>query len=246
MQKQSSTILPFRTTQANETDGTDATMILKVLTKRDQHAKTQKTLAKLEEKAASDRKRSPESAQVYVTQIGNYEREQTKGFAILHRIKVLETLGAKQAGKSDRDGSDPPPYTSNQIDERISTLKILYREHLGTLQDMLTWQPTGRYASPYHLFEFLIATHNEKGQTLAWERHQYDCAMRGGCCGRACGCCSQPLRELYIPSSNGKREVIVYGHCTRECLCCNRFHGSYVPDARLPEVDPALRKAVAG
>ncbi|GFF30195.1 hypothetical protein IFM51744_01057 [Aspergillus udagawae] len=211
-----------------------------------QHAQTQKTLAKLKEKAAKDRIWEPTMANTCQMRIGIYEREQTKGFAILHRIKALETLSAKETGKSDGDGSDPPPYTSTTIDKEISTLKILYREHLGTLQDILKWQPNGSYAGPYRLFEFLIATHNEKGQTLAWEKCQHDCAMRGGCYGRACGCCNQPLRELYIPLSNGKRKGVVYGHCTRECLCCNQFHGCYVPDAQLPEIDPALRKAIAG
>ncbi|RHZ68730.1 hypothetical protein CDV55_106727 [Aspergillus turcosus] len=217
------------------------------LKKRYQHAQTQVTLAKLKEKAASDRKKEPESAKTYETRIGNYEREQTKGIAILHRIKALETLSAEDTGKSDYNGSDPPPYTSTKIDQNISTLKILYREHLGTLQDLLVWQPKGDHASPYREFEYLIATHNKKGQTLAWEKHQYDCAMRGGCCGRAYGCCSQPLQELYIPLSNRKQKKGgVYGHCTRECLCCNRFHGCYDPDAQLPEIDPAFRKAVAG
>lgn len=80
-----------------------------------------------------------------------------------------------------------------------STPKRLYREHLETLQTSLASPPTGGPAGNYHTFEFLRVTQNEKGPTLAWEEHQYTCAMRGGCC-------SLSLRERCIPLANGKRK----------------------------------------
>lgn len=43
-----------------------------------------------------------------------------------------------------------------------------------------------------------------------------DCASRGGCCGRACGCCIQS-RRVFRP--NG------HGHCTKFCDCCIRARG---------------------
>ncbi|KAJ5967869.1 hypothetical protein N7501_004117 [Penicillium viridicatum] len=43
-----------------------------------------------------------------------------------------------------------------------------------------------------------------------------DCARRGGCCGRACGCCSKPRS---FSRSNG------HGHCTKMCGCCLRVRG---------------------
>lgn len=42
----------------------------------------------------------------------------------------------------------------------------------------------------------------------------YDCADRGGCCSRGCGCCAR--RSL----SNTTR---IRGHCTMECWCCISF-----------------------
>lgn len=54
-----------------------------------------------------------------------------------------------------------------------------------------------------------------------WRSHPYwylhktlidDCATRGGCCGRACGCC----RNRKLPPQ--RRSAV--GHCTLECLCC--------------------------
>jgi hypothetical protein len=44
-----------------------------------------------------------------------------------------------------------------------------------------------------------------------------DCAGKGGCCGRDCGCCqNRPI----IPG-----RVKGVGHCTLECGCCNRNRG---------------------
>lgn len=43
-----------------------------------------------------------------------------------------------------------------------------------------------------------------------------DCADRGGCCGRDCGCCTLRAKHSY------KKGV---GHCTVECFCCVGFRG---------------------
>ncbi|KAJ5093076.1 hypothetical protein N7456_008937 [Penicillium angulare] len=41
-----------------------------------------------------------------------------------------------------------------------------------------------------------------------------DCAGKGGCCGRGCGCCAKRL-------ANG----VPAGHCTLECPCCESARG---------------------
>lgn len=41
-----------------------------------------------------------------------------------------------------------------------------------------------------------------------------DCAGRGGCCSRECGCCAQ--RSL-------SERTKTRGHCTMECWCCRSF-----------------------
>lgn len=43
------------------------------------------------------------------------------------------------------------------------------------------------------------------------------CAEKGGCCGRACGCCE---KDREISFREGKR-----GHCSDFCGCCLRTHG---------------------
>ncbi|KAL4888009.1 hypothetical protein BDV59DRAFT_211573 [Aspergillus ambiguus] len=49
-----------------------------------------------------------------------------------------------------------------------------------------------------------------------------DCAGRGGCCGRGCGCCGNKRFA-------GGREIR-RGHCTVECGCCRRARGFEMSD----------------
>lgn len=44
-----------------------------------------------------------------------------------------------------------------------------------------------------------------------------DCAGKGGCCGRDCGCCESRGRAMNRPGSAG--------HCTVDCGCCARSRG---------------------
>ncbi|RHZ48907.1 hypothetical protein CDV55_101319 [Aspergillus turcosus] len=115
-------------------------------------AQTQKTLAELKRKAASDAKDFPDHSKVYKEWIAKHHIEQTKGFAILHRIKALEALSryantsqSKSDIKSDSkgDSTDPPPYTSTTIDKIISSLGVLYREHLKAVDQIVSAPPKG-------------------------------------------------------------------------------------------------------
>ncbi|PYH85380.1 hypothetical protein BO82DRAFT_184072 [Aspergillus uvarum CBS 121591] len=47
------------------------------------------------------------------------------------------------------------------------------------------------------------------------ESRQEDCAGRGGCCGRGCGCCARPRS-----AQRAKK-----GHCTAACACCEQARG---------------------
>lgn len=56
-----------------------------------------------------------------------------------------------------------------------------------------------------------------------------DCAKRGGCCGRTCGCCERPriVDGLKIEEMHNR------GHCTSACSCCLNAHGidgNYIGD----------------
>ncbi|CAG8908734.1 unnamed protein product [Penicillium egyptiacum] len=43
------------------------------------------------------------------------------------------------------------------------------------------------------------------------------CVIRGGCCARSCGCCSD--------RHNTPERMLAAGHCTLECLCCEEARG---------------------
>ncbi|KAJ5629991.1 hypothetical protein N7528_003648 [Penicillium herquei] len=69
-----------------------------------------------------------------------------------------------------------------------------------------------------------------------WYLHpvlQKDCAMKGGCCGRSCGCClkraTSPDRKLGV------------GHCSVECACCIKSRAFDLIDARKEEMRNLFR-----
>ncbi|KAJ5736021.1 uncharacterized protein N7483_001146 [Penicillium malachiteum] len=72
-----------------------------------------------------------------------------------------------------------------------------------------------------------LSTSTKKGLNLwrpqpEWYLHKtlvQDCVDRGGCCGRACGCCQKRKHQL---EPNRRLGV---GHCTVECGCCEAAHG---------------------
>lgn len=54
-----------------------------------------------------------------------------------------------------------------------------------------------------------------------WYMHPFlveDCAGKGGCCSRDCGCCENRLM-------NSKTRKLGAGHCTSECGCCQKAQG---------------------
>lgn len=55
-----------------------------------------------------------------------------------------------------------------------------------------------------------------------WDMHPVlveDCAGRGGCCGKGCGCCA---KRQYLYEHSRKLAI---GHCTFSCLCCKQTRG---------------------
>ncbi|KXG45304.1 uncharacterized protein PGRI_042170 [Penicillium griseofulvum] len=47
-----------------------------------------------------------------------------------------------------------------------------------------------------------------------------DCAGRGGCCGKGCGCCERPRTVDGLEDGTNTR-----GHCTTACSCCLKARG---------------------
>ncbi|KAJ5104355.1 hypothetical protein NUU61_001702 [Penicillium alfredii] len=65
-----------------------------------------------------------------------------------------------------------------------------------------------------------------------------DCARRGGCCGRDCGCCAK--RE---PTANRTRGI---GHCSVNCGCCSHIRGFDLTVEEMENVHQQLDKTLKG
>lgn len=97
-------------------------------------------------------------------------------------------------------------------------------EHHQELQDLLR-----RYAEAEHKLYIaetrfppgtLQKSYNALRQNPTWYLRQelvQDCARRGGCCSRSCGCCQK--RHEIATRSKG------LGHCTPSCGCCSSERG---------------------
>lgn len=59
-----------------------------------------------------------------------------------------------------------------------------------------------------------------------------DCAQRGGCCGRGCGCCERS--RIKDTNTYG---VTDRGHCTTACSCCLEAHGVDGEDLEMKDVN---------
>lgn len=119
-----------------------------------------------------------------------------------------------------------------EILQRETSLAVEARQASPERQAEIVKEGEGMKAE-YHIAELTIqqmASGFKQGELRRafdlWRSHPLwylhktlieDCAIRGGCCGRECGCCRNRN-----PPPNRKLAV---GHCTAECLCCQKFRG---------------------
>lgn len=99
--------------------------------------------------------------------------------------------------------------------QRLEDLSRQYWFHERDLYQLESRFPAGSYRRAYDAWRS-----NPK-----WYLHpdlSNDCAGRGGCCGRDCGCC-ETRHEL-----PGRRRGA--GHCTAECGCCAKARGFDLTD----------------
>ncbi|KAK2764883.1 hypothetical protein FQN54_008580 [Arachnomyces sp. PD_36] len=169
--------------------------------------------------------------------IQRYETEENRCVEMLQRRRRLEEERlAAIATLSSMSGDSkalPPNYesTPSQHSHQLEEIMEQYRLHRKELEKLEARKPI---RSPIvKKWEMLRRCKTFKGLTLAWVRDSQTCAVRGGCCGRPCGCCDKPLMEFLMPTGGfrGKKKSAIYGHCTAECSCCNRSLGFDLPNA---------------
>ncbi|KAJ5788569.1 hypothetical protein N7457_003559 [Penicillium paradoxum] len=127
-------------------------------------------------------------------------RETTQHENFLKECIQMVRAGHDQAAKS---------FLPDMIEELIS-LDREYTRVERTYDTMLAGCPAGPIKSGY------LWIRKDPQWYLKSEWLREDCARRGGCCGRQCGCCENP------PDARRKKG---WGHCTAQCACCNSERG---------------------
>jgi hypothetical protein len=95
----------------------------------------------------------------------------------------------------------------------------IYRRLYRTLWELQEHMPSGPLRRA-----FLAWRSNPDWYLCDWLRRE--CASRGGCCGRSCGCCEKPR-------DTGR--LLNRGHCTLACSCCIQTSGKTEADGPVGE-----------
>lgn len=96
-----------------------------------------------------------------------------------------------------------------EYEEELQSLKKQIMDHSRQFWRLEAGAPTAVQKS------FRTCRSNPNWYLGAWLRQ--DCARRGGCCGRDCGCCEKARGQTHQRWN--------HGHCTTACGCCIRTHG---------------------
>ena len=131
-----------------------------------------------------------------------------------------EKKALEKSGKSDTE-------TTAQLEDYDNALQVLNEDYwnlsriIGMVEGAI---PAGALSRA-----FKSCRMNPDWYLCQWLRQ--DCARRGGCCGRGCGCCEKPR------TANRQWNR---GHCTGLCGCCIRTQGRKdinAPQCELEEIN---------
>lgn len=116
---------------------------------------------------------------------------------------------------SDTDTSSIPEHYKEQhnklgiYEEELQNINREYIIHYRNHWKLRVEAPRGPLK-----WAFDVTNKRSMWASLPWLKE--DCAGRGGCCARSCGCCAKPR--------DTNRHLYNQGHCTTACACCIHAH----------------------
>jgi hypothetical protein len=173
----------------------------------------------------------------------SYKEYERTGIAILQRGIRLQEGRKFLFGSPANKGlaGDTPPYGFTELlkdlDKQIGLFRGQYWAGQQELGIIWSRKALGTRTEDWEIDRKQIV---RQDKSFGWAKQSRICAFSDGCCARGCGCCERPLRTYPKPMGAGgeqKEEVIIYGHCTAECLCCIRYRGAYTSDPSIKTGD---------
>lgn len=106
--------------------------------------------------------------------------------------------------------------TLNGYEEELQNINHKYIKHHRNHWKLQANVPIGPVQAA-----FQVTRQTSTWTSLPWLKE--DCAGRGGCCARNCGCCEKPR--------DTNRHFYNQGHCTTACACCINANAIDDPDS---------------
>lgn len=152
-----------------------------------------------------------------------YLEEEELGILLLHRqnrlVKIQKQLATQQHDRKKRDDNwqGCETISSRTADDIINNNALLvkvndelekvhgeYWEHQLRLNKLITTHPTNKIIVNEAMIPRL---HRDRyNRPYIWGHDQKECATRGGCCGRNCGCYEKALDWYLAPVEDPERE----------------------------------------
>ncbi|KAK2762235.1 hypothetical protein FQN54_001245 [Arachnomyces sp. PD_36] len=174
--------------------------------------------------------------------VRRYTEEEREGVKLLQRERRLKEQANEDASAAPpqydkiqdtpAESSSAATSSSSPVERETTETRKKYLLHLEKLRKLDSRKPN---CPKVDQWEMNRRVKNRQGMSLAWEEESQQCARLGGCCGRGCNCCRQPLREYMLPGDTRGKKSAIYGHCTVDCGCCIRDRGFYKPDTDKPD-----------
>jgi hypothetical protein len=172
--------------------------------------------------------------------IREYENEELVGIAALQKEIRIERQKKNLLLLYEKPSSAPSDQKQKleNYERELLQARREYWLHQQTLTGLAREAPTGPWIREWKLQKDVKQKH---GMTPGWWKEAKRCALAGGCCGRLCRCCEQPLRTYIEPSLEGVKTRQVYGHCSVECGCCTQSKGLLETSPTRLEVEAVIR-----